>query len=169
VKEIHRWMLTRLLFSLKIVRYSRHGDDRTWIDFVTIEDSKGQTLYDCVATIHGDPPARNEFGPPRCGSAFIAAKDLHFEGIVVSGTDCTKEHTLLDRPAFWPVWQPPFPKVSASDRENALAFSVAVRKEELEDPKDFSSNEGSDEDIGGLELLDAELTMPSDAVDEHIG
>jgi hypothetical protein len=132
VRDLQRWMLSRLLFTLKVVRYKRPGDHDIWVDFVTIEDTKGQMLYDCVATIHGEPRAHSEFSTPRCGSAFIAAKGLHFDGLVCSDSDCTQETALVDKPPYWPEWKSPFPPVSAVDRQNALAFAAFVRDEELE-------------------------------------
>ena len=129
-KDLPRWMFTRLLFALKIVRCFQGTDDESWVDFVTIEDGSGQKLYDCVATVHGSRLPRADFGPKRCGSAFVAAQVFY--------TDKLKDQVAVmappcDRPDFWPEWQSPLRTltITAAERAAVLEYAMAVRDEEL--------------------------------------
>lgn len=131
VKELRRWALPRLLFTLKIVRFRRDADPHTWIDFVTIEDGKGQQLFDCVGTVHGKEREESALGEGRCGSAFLAAKVLDVQGLVASVSDGTKDAPMLEKPDTWPVWRSPLEPVADDERARALAFAAKVRDEEL--------------------------------------
>lgn len=148
VEELTTWALTRLLFTLDIIRYTKKTDKKTWVDFVTIEDDKCQVLYDCVATVCGDAPEHHEFGPPRCGGAFIAARDLHIDGLVVSDSDCTNERALTEKPTFWAQWKSPFAPVSVEEHADAHEFAIFVREQELEIDK-TPSDDNYDESESG--------------------
>jgi hypothetical protein len=131
VKELRRWALPRLLFTLKIVRFRRDADPHTWVDFVTIEDGKGQQLFDCVGTVHGKERKESALGAGRCGCAFFAAKFLDVQGLVASVSDGTKDEPMLEKPEPWPVWCSPLEPVADDERARALAFAAQVRDEEL--------------------------------------
>lgn len=116
VRDLQRWMLSRRSrpFVTSEPEITTYGS--------TLLRLRTPRVRRCTtATIHGEPRAHSEFSTPRCGSAFIAAKGLHFDGLVCSDSDCMQETALVDKPPYWPNWKSPFPPASAVDRQNALS------------------------------------------------